>query len=117
MVFCVHQNHERTYTSVSLKAPNGIEDLRKGIEAKRNRELAGGDRHIFTLKDATHVLTPSGQKLDLSLRRLSRRLDTAPILFPHLRLAVILVMVLIRISRPLRSALRAMANSTRYEKQ
>lgn len=116
MVFCVHQNHERTYASVSLKAPNGTEGLRRGVEAQRNLELAGGYRHIFALKDATHILTPSGQKLDLSLRRLSRRLDTAPILFPHLRLAVMLVMVLIGISRPLRSALRAIANSTRYEK-
>jgi hypothetical protein len=116
MVFCIHQNHERTYNSVSLKAPNGIEGLRKGVEAKRNLELAGGYRHIFTLKDATHILTPSGQKLDLSLSRLSRHLDTLPILFPHLRFVVMLVMMLIRISRPLRLALRLIANSTRHER-
>lgn len=111
VVTAIHQNHDYAHSS---RAKTGT---RKGPEAKRNLELAGGYRHVFTLKDATHVLTPSGQKLDLSLRRLSRHLDTLPILFPRLRLAVILIMVLIRISEPLRSALRAMANSIGYEKQ
>lgn len=89
----------------------------KGAEAKRNLELAGGCQHIFTLEDVTHAFTPSGEKIDWSRRRLLRHLYTLSVLFLRLRFIVMLVMVLIRISRPLRLVLELMTNSTRCEKR
>lgn len=57
VVECVHQNHERTYTSLGMIAPDDTDDLTKGIEARRNRQLAGGRRHVFTLRNANWLLT------------------------------------------------------------
>lgn len=111
VVTAIHQNHDYTYF------PTGKTGVWKGPEAKCNLELAGGYQHIFTLEDATHVLTPSGEKLDFSRRRLSRHLYTLPILFPYLRPVVILVMPLVRVSRPLMLRLGLITNSTRCEKR
>ena len=61
MVTCIHQNHERTYASIGLQAPlQGETDLRNGIEARRNLELAGGYDKLFTLADANWLLTSQG---------------------------------------------------------
>ena len=57
VVTCVHQNHERTYTSLGMARPDAGDDLTQGIEARRNLQLAGGRRHVFTLRNANWVLT------------------------------------------------------------
>lgn len=106
----VHQNH------AYINFPNGAEGVWKGPEAKRNMEMAGGYSHIFTLEDTTHVLTPSGLKLDLSLHQIWRRFNTFPILFPQLRPLAKLVSILIRVSRPLRSMLGLIMNPRRSDR-
>lgn len=58
LVTCIHQNHDRTYTSLGIQPPEVTDDLTTGVEAKRNRELAGGWEHISTLRDANWLLTP-----------------------------------------------------------
>jgi hypothetical protein len=50
VVTAVHQNH--TYAHL----PGGFAEAHKGLEAKRNCELAGGMRRMFTLDDATYLL-------------------------------------------------------------
>lgn len=57
VVTCIHQNHARTYTSIGMKTPDGKDDLTAGIEALRNREMAGGATKIYTLLDANWMLT------------------------------------------------------------
>ncbi len=51
-VTCVHQNHERTYATVGLQGPPGETLLRRGSEARRNLELAGGKRNLFSVRDS-----------------------------------------------------------------
>lgn len=80
----IHQNHDRTYTSVGLEAPNGIEDLTTSVEAEHNLELAGGAEHGFTLEHATWTLTSEGIRRALTLRHLYFRLEAAPVLFSYL---------------------------------
>jgi hypothetical protein len=80
LVMAVHQNHDYSHLIT------GEINAWKGPEAKRNLEMAGNYTHNFTLENATHILTPSGPKLDLSLPRLQRHLRTLLILSPHLRL-------------------------------
>jgi hypothetical protein len=55
-VLAVHQNHDYAYH------PQGELGVWHDEEARRNVELAGGDRSCFTLRDATHRLTPSGMR-------------------------------------------------------
>ncbi len=52
VVMAVHQNHDYAHI------PDGVEGARKGPEAQRNRALAGDHGPIFTLTDATWLLTP-----------------------------------------------------------
>ncbi len=70
----VHQNHE-------IKYPTEYE----GPEHKRNLELAGGYCHVFTIQDATHVLTKKGVRWSLSKEHLHRHCQTLPYLFPRTR--------------------------------
>jgi hypothetical protein len=79
----VHQAHD--YSHVPAKAG----DVLKGPEAKRNLNLAGGWKHIFTLKDATHVLGLGGPRLAISLKHLQRRLRTLLTLYSFLELSTI----------------------------
>ena len=57
VVLCIHQNHDRTYTSFGLTPPDGTDDLRKGVEFRENLELAGGWSHVFTPHNADWILT------------------------------------------------------------
>lgn len=66
-IMAVHQNHDYAHH------PEGREGVYLGFEAKRNRELMGGSHHLFTLEDATHCLTPSGLKRNLSRRYFRRK--------------------------------------------
>jgi hypothetical protein len=36
VVMSIHQNHDRTYTSLGMTAPEGIDDYQKGIEFRQN---------------------------------------------------------------------------------
>jgi len=54
VIMAVHPNHGYAHI------PDGREGAWKGPEAKRNLELAGGSEHVFTIEDATHILTPVG---------------------------------------------------------
>lgn len=57
VVLSVHQNHDRTYSSLGQKSPDGGDDYQLGLEARRNLELAGGRRHRYTLRNANWILT------------------------------------------------------------
>ena len=57
VVTCVHQNHERTYSSLGRESPDGKDQFQEGLEARRNLELAGGRRHVYTLRNANWILT------------------------------------------------------------
>jgi len=60
VVTSVHQNHERTYSSLGMRSPDTSDDFQSGLEAKRNLELAGGRKHVFTLYNANWRLTRRG---------------------------------------------------------
>lgn len=49
-VLAIHQNHDHSYH------PAGLEGVRIDPESKRNRALAGGQWHLYTIKHATHRL-------------------------------------------------------------
>jgi hypothetical protein len=53
-VTAIHQNHDYGYH------PQGKQGVWQDEEARRNMELAGGTRHLFTMDDATHRLTREG---------------------------------------------------------
>lgn len=96
VVMAVHQNHDYAHN------PQGQEGIRKGPEAKRNLELAGGLTHIFTLWDATHLLTRQGLKRAFNRSHVWRRLETLPIFHPSLRLPVRFLLKAIIVTRPVR---------------
>lgn len=85
VITSIHQNHERTYSSLGLQSPHGENNLTMGVESKRNLELAGGYSNIFTLKDATHILTSQGLKRQkITMERLRRYRETLPVLSPRI---------------------------------
>ena len=53
-VLCIHQNHDYSH------AAGGLKGAQHGPEARLNLALAGGDRHLYTIWDSTHVLTADG---------------------------------------------------------
>jgi len=55
-VLAVHQNHDYGYHA------QGKRGVFRGVEARRNYELAGGWRHLRTIADATHVLRKDSLK-------------------------------------------------------
>ncbi len=50
----IHQNHDYSHV------PTGASGVWQGPEAKRNLELTGGRQHLYSIRDATHRLAPSG---------------------------------------------------------
>ena len=50
-VVSIHQNHDYSHH------PGGVEGIGISVEAERNRELVGGKRYFFTIRDRTHILT------------------------------------------------------------
>jgi hypothetical protein len=55
---CVHQNHNYGYH------PNGASGVRTDEQARRNFELAGGRRHLYTIEDASYLLTAEGERVN-----------------------------------------------------
>ena len=79
VVTVVHQNHD--YAHMRKES-----DRRwKGSEADRNRELAGGWECVFTLLDATHLMTSKGVRPAFGYLYLKRRWQTLPILVRGIR--------------------------------
>jgi hypothetical protein len=70
--FCkvIHQNHDYSYH------PQGEKGVWNDALAMRNRELAGGKQHLWTIENATHEIMPSGK-----LRRKGFRDDLKRALF------------------------------------
>jgi hypothetical protein len=58
-VTAIHQNHAYGYH------PAGAHGVWNDEQARRNFLLAGGRRHLFTIDDATHILTASGERGNL----------------------------------------------------
>ena len=87
-VISIHQNHERTFTALGIQPPEGKDDIRSGQEAIRNRELVEDRSHLFTLHDATWLLTPSRLVPAAKRHHLRRRWEVLPILHPRLRVPV-----------------------------
>jgi hypothetical protein len=63
----IHQNHDYGHV------PKASDDGWEGPEADRNRALAGGDRNLFNLWDASHRLTQRGLQRAIGPRYLARR--------------------------------------------
>ena len=97
VVMALHQNHGYSQNGKDR------EWIFQGPEAERNLELAGGWHHVFTLLDATHILTPVGLKRALDLQHSWRHLHTLPMFSPHLRLPVRLFLKTMELSYPLRA--------------
>ena len=76
MVTVIHQNHGYSQCE---------EWIKKGPEAQKNLALGGGWSHVFTLEDASHLLTPKGlKKPKVTRKRLIRQLDTLIVIRPYL---------------------------------
>jgi len=67
VVMVVHQNHDYSHH------PEGQRGVWEGAEAKKNRALMGSARRCFTLADATHRLTPTGIRRNVTPEYLRRR--------------------------------------------
>lgn len=90
VVTVVHQNHD--YGHVPYRGTRASE----GPEADRHRELAGGPLYIFTLLDATHVMTSTAVLSARGWKYVRRRWQTLPILLPAARPFVRLLNLVMR---------------------
>ena len=55
-VLAIHQNHDYSHYS------GGTADIREGPERKRNREMVGPWWRLYTIEDATQILTAEGAR-------------------------------------------------------
>ncbi len=78
VVKAVHQNHDWSHIA------EGEQWAWEGPEAVRNRELAGGRSHIFTLLDVRWLLLAQGLRRAQTHAHLQRALGTWLILHPRL---------------------------------
>ena len=62
-VVAVHQRHDYAHVT------GGFEEAHFGGEARRNEELAGGERRIYTIYDASHRLQPAASSAGTRARR------------------------------------------------
>lgn len=89
----IHQDHDYAHVKAATDA------TWEGPEAERNRALMGASDRLFTLLDATHVLTDHGIAPALDAAHLRRRLASFPALVPA--------------ARPLFDAAKAVRNALR----
>jgi hypothetical protein len=75
----IHQNHDYSHV------PKGTGKAWHGPEADYNRELLGSWDRLFTILDATHLLTSSGLIPALGFAHLRRRCQQLPALFPVIK--------------------------------
>lgn len=90
-VTVVHQNHGYEHH------PGGSDGVWKGREAEINLELAGSPRHLFTLRDVTHLLSPAGRlgKPEWTKENLVRRIEVRMVLQPHFQVAGKILLLLL----------------------
>jgi len=89
VVTVVHQGHDYAHI------PEGVDiDSWRGPETDRNLAMIGGRKRLFMLVDSTHILTSDGTRLALDRRRFWRHVETAPILYPGLRVPATLLLKL-----------------------
>ena len=81
-VTSIHQNHGYGHHV------GGVVGLGTGVEAQRNREMVGGKKYFFTIRDRTHILLPEGMKKPRDFWWVWRSLRTAPIIHPDLPLPI-----------------------------
>ncbi len=84
----IHQNHDYSHL------PKGEVTMRRGIEAQHNVRLLGGRYRAFDVRDATHVLTPSGIRPATGPARMKRRFEKSPELYPNRSLLVKMILAL-----------------------
>lgn len=101
-VTVVHQNHGYEHH------PGGSDGVWKGREAEINLELAGSPRHLFTLRDVTHLLTPAGrlEKPEFTKENLLRRIEVRMVLQPRFHLAGKILLLLLTPATTLRKAIQ-----------
>ena len=75
----IHQNHDYSHV------PEGTGKAWHGPEADYNQELLGSRDRLFTILDATHLLTPSGLIPALGFTHLRRRCEQLPALLPVIK--------------------------------
>ncbi len=69
----IHQNHSYDHVKDSRDGTT------EGPEAEQNRRLIGGWRHVFYIRDATHVLIPDRSRGGGSSVGMRRNLETLPV--------------------------------------
>lgn len=88
-VTIIHQNHG--YSHVPLRRGHAWE----GPEGDRNIDLAGGRDNVFTLHDATWILTRQGLKKAMTPDHLRRIMPALSILYPRTRMLTSLLATII----------------------
>lgn len=84
-ITCIHQNHDRTYSSMGYNKVNGNDELLKGVEKEENQKLAGGWWRTYTLLDSTHFFTGTKLKTNYSSQRFQRIVEIN-FIYPLIRL-------------------------------
>lgn len=79
-IMAIHQNHDYTHTKEGREG--GKQALWFGVEAERNRALA--QQQLYSIEDATHVLTRRGWILpNVTPRTWRRHLEVVQALYPE----------------------------------
>ncbi|MBI2596252.1 hypothetical protein HYW46_05975 [Candidatus Daviesbacteria bacterium] len=80
VIWAIHQTHNYSHAG-------GWNNVWLGPESKINLKLIGDRRKIFNTKDADFVLTQDGlKKPNLTISRIVRKIETAPIFTPEISL-------------------------------
>ncbi len=100
VVTAIHQEHHFEYTA----RPQS--EIWAGADGQANLKLVGGQAHLFSALDMTHVLTPAGLRAVGGLLPLWRRLYTFPIRHPRVGFLRPLLDAPLWLTRPIRKRLR-----------
>jgi hypothetical protein len=111
-VIAIHQNHDYAYH------PQGRQGVWYGLEAGLNYQLAGGDRHLRNIGDATEVMNADGIKSNhkrywSATKRVARRgqrVFLCDILQP-------IAFFILGVTRPLRRALGLRSRALRSSRE
>ncbi|RZI47101.1 hypothetical protein [Candidatus Finniella inopinata] len=76
-VIAVHQNHDYSHIKGVRKGDNDAEAVFKAAEGKRNLELAGGQKNIYTNYDADYVFIKGQFYKSWNLKFIFRRLKSS----------------------------------------
>jgi hypothetical protein len=95
-VTAIHQDHDYS------NHPLGHDEVWRGADALANDALVGGGRRLFSVCDATHLLTRRGVRRARTPRHIWRRIYTLPVLHPRLTFLGSLLDAALAATRPLR---------------